>query len=160
MKTPREVILERHQSAEAKLAGIREEDLAAAVRQSRSGSSDESDGVFLALRFWQEALWPYRRVWLGLAAVWILIAAVKFSTTETRTAHYTAQRPNQAVLTALHDQRRLMDQLLEPAAPALAAPPKRPGPRSEVKPERERKARVLQPQRGGMVTGVEEERMS
>jgi len=160
MKTPREVILERHQSAEAKLAGIREEDLAAAVRQSRSGSSDESDGVFFALRFWQEALWPYRRVWLGLAAVWILIAAVKFSTTETRTANYTAQRPNQAVLTALHDQRRLMDQLLEPAAPALAAPPKRPGPRTEVKPERERKARVLQPQRGGMVTGVEEERMS
>ena len=117
MKTPREVILERYQSAETRLAEIRKEDLAARARQSRSDSNAESGGAFLVLRFWRESLRPFRRVWLGLATVWIVIAAVKFSTPEVRSARYAVPQPqpNQAVLSALHDQRRLMDQLLEPA---------------------------------------------
>src|SRR5437867_13276022 len=131
MKTPREVILQRHQSAEARLAEIRKEDLAASVRQFHSESPEESDGAYLVLRFWGESIWPYRRVWLGLAVVWILIAAVKLGTSETRSARTTRSQPNRAVLAALQDQRRLISQLLEPAAPARASPPKPPGPRSE-----------------------------
>ena len=37
MKTPRELILERHQSAEAKLKAIRAEDLAACTRSAAAG---------------------------------------------------------------------------------------------------------------------------
>jgi hypothetical protein len=144
MKTPREVILERYQSAEARLAEIRKEDLAARARQSRSDSNAESGGAFLVLRFWRESLRPFRRVWLGLATVWIVIAAVKFSTPEVRSARYAVPQPNQAVLAALHDQRRLMEQLLEPAPPA--PPPKPPGPRSERQRERFREAPVLRRQ--------------
>jgi len=139
MKTPREIILERHQSAEAKLAEIRQEDLAASVRQSPNGCPEETVAAMVVLKFWRESIWPFRRGWLGLTAVWIVIAAANFNTRETRSTR-AATQPNQAVLAALQDQRRLMVQLLESAVPTPASSPKPPGPRSEREPERFRKA--------------------
>jgi hypothetical protein len=50
MKTPRELILERHQSAEAKLKAIRAEDLAACARSAAVSSSDREPGRLAAYR--------------------------------------------------------------------------------------------------------------
>src|ERR1035438_7714486 len=76
MKTPRELILERHQSAEAKLKAIRAEDLAACTRSAAQPSRQRPPAVDFAtaaVRFWQETFWPWRRAWIGMAAIWVFI---------------------------------------------------------------------------------------
>ena len=82
MKTPRELILERHQSAEAKLKAIRAEDLAACARSARQRRAVNAQPTFEPCghrrdRLWQEALWPWRRVWIGVAAIWLVILALE-----------------------------------------------------------------------------------
>ena len=68
MKTPRELIIERHRTAEAKLKAIRAEDLAAyaraAAEPSRQRRASFSFAV-IARGLWMEVLQPWRRVWIG-----------------------------------------------------------------------------------------------
>ena len=67
MKTPRELILERHQSAETKLKAIRAEDLAACARsaaQANCQAPPAFDFSTAVVKFWQETFWPWRRAWI------------------------------------------------------------------------------------------------
>lgn len=138
MKTPRELILERHQSADAKLKAIRAEDLAACARSAVEPSRQRPPAFDLsaaATRFWQEALWPWRRAWLGLAALWLVILAVSLATGEVPA--FAAAKPSQPtpeVLAALRQQQQLLTQLLGTEAPPPVARPRLPGPRSEAEP--------------------------
>jgi len=138
MKTPRELILERHQSAEAKLKTIRAEDLAAYARSAAQVSRQRPPAFDLftaAVRFWQEALWPWRRAWIGMAAIWVFILAFSLATGETpRTASTRPPRPDPEVLAVLQEQKQLLTQLLDPGAPPLASRIRTPGPRSAVEP--------------------------
>src|SRR5208283_2706404 len=98
MKTPRELILERHQSAEAKLKAIRAEDLAACARLATQVSRQRPTAFGLStvvVRFWQETFWPWRRAWIGLAALWVVILAFSLGASETpRSASAKLPRPD------------------------------------------------------------------
>ena len=136
MKTPRELLLERHQSAEAKLKTIRADDLARHARASANQPSRQLQSSFsrasAARQFWQEALWPWRRVWLGLASVWLVLLALNLATDEgPKMASHKTPPPDPELMAALREQRRLMLELIEPSAPAPASRPKATGPRSE-----------------------------
>src|ERR1035437_5417973 len=138
MKTPRELILERHQSAEAKLKAIRAEDLAACARSAGQPSRQRPPAFDLstaAVRFWQEAVWPWRRAWIGMAAIWLVILAFGLAARETpRIASTKPPRPDPEVLAVLQEQKQLLTQLLGPGAPPLVSPLRTPGPRSAAEP--------------------------
>jgi len=136
MKTPRELILERHQSAEPKLEAIRGEDLAACVRATATqpGRPPEpfSRLTFVVMKLWQESIRPWRRIWAGMAAIWLVLLALNLATRETpKMAGRKTPPPDPELLAALREQERLMRQWFEPAKPPPASPPKIPGPRSE-----------------------------
>ena len=138
MKTPRELILERHQSAEAKLKAIRAEDLAACTRSAAQASRQRQPSISLsaiARQFWQETFWPWRRVWAGVAASWLVILALNLATGDTpRTASIKPPRPDPEVLAVLQQQEQLLTQLLGPGAPPLVSRLRTPGPRSAAEP--------------------------
>jgi hypothetical protein len=148
MKTPRDLILERVRSAESRLAEIRGADLAALSVAGASGKTDAPgvlSGLLFKLQFairqlWRESVWPWRRVWMGMAGLWFLILAVNVGTREIQLAGgHSYARPGTEFRAALQEQNRLMAQLLDPVIfsavmiPALAPAerPKVPGPRSE-----------------------------
>jgi hypothetical protein len=138
MKTPRKLILEHHQSAEAKLKAIRAEDLAACARSAAEPSRRRPPAFDLwnaAAGFWQEALWPWRRAWIGMAAIWVAILAFGLAARETpRTASTKPPRPDPEVLAVLQGQKQLLMQLLGPGAPPLVSRLRTSSPHSAAKP--------------------------
>jgi anti-sigma factor RsiW len=65
-----------------------------------------------ALRgWWQEVIWPSRRVWAGFAAVWLMILAGNFSLRD-HSQTYDAKFSPQTMLTAFKDQQRILAELL------------------------------------------------
>lgn len=139
MKTPRELILARHQAAVPKLQEISPEDLAGYARASAArpvGSRQlGARRWFPVIRLWEESLWPWRQAWLGMAAVWCVILLVHVSTRDIPTmARAKMPAPSPEVLTLLREQNQILTQLLEPAALPPPAAPKIPGPRSEQRP--------------------------
>ncbi len=86
MKTPREILLARHRAAEPKLDAIRRKVVAA--NQTTAELSEQIIAGFrrsqtvvikICWLLWRELILPSRRIWTGLAAVWLLIFAVNFS---------------------------------------------------------------------------------
>src|ERR1039458_9511004 len=138
MKTPRELILERHQPAEAKLKAILAEDLAACTRSTALASPHRPPAFDLstaAARFWQETFWPWRRAWIGIAAIWVFILVFNLGARETpRTASAKPARPDAAELAVLQEQKQLLAQLLGKEAPVLVSRLRVPGPRSGAQP--------------------------
>jgi hypothetical protein len=146
MKTPREVILERHQAAEARLAALRAEDLAAEAR-GEGRLTVRLAGA--AQRFWLEAIWPWRRVWAGVGAGWAVIFVMYFAAAdapETAAAH--PSRPSPEAQAVLQQQEQLLTQLLGVEALPTPAHPKAAGPRSEAEPASGLAAAVGTPRRG------------
>src|SRR5262245_15688210 len=85
MKTPREILFARHRAVQPKLDTVRRNALASIATQrgpeSRAPSNDGNS------RPWMAALQSLREVfsfkpqaWTGLAAVWVLIFALRLST--------------------------------------------------------------------------------
>lgn len=140
MKTPREIILEKHRAAEEKLDAIRAEELASLARVSTPEPSRASIGTVFRSAFqgfWQQAFWPWHRAWAGMAAIWIGILALHlFSSEPTQSVRVEAAATrNPQVLSALREQNRLLVQLLEPGAAPSPKTPVHSGPRSEQRHE-------------------------
>jgi len=83
MKTPREILLEQHRSAAPKLDAIRREVVEELNNQETKEQSRPASLVASLLgcsnKLWLELIWPCRRIWTGLAAVWVLLFIVDFS---------------------------------------------------------------------------------
>src|SRR5436190_23068567 len=95
MKTPREILFEKHQPAQADLDRIRRKALAVALSGEASAPDayvgrEQSEAVppcatlkpgatallaRAAFALWQNLICPCRRSWTGLAALWIVILA-------------------------------------------------------------------------------------
>src|SRR5688572_9621455 len=127
MKTPRELILERHRTSAVKL-DLQGKDLAAYASPRP-----------VLRAWWEESIWPWRRIWIGLAPVWVIIAVLNLSSRDEPESQ--ARRPDPQVMMAWREQNRFMTQVLQPALPAdklkLEHHPARPGiprPRSENRP--------------------------
>jgi len=130
MKTPRELLLERHRGAEHKLAAVRGAALATVERR-------EPDSAPMSWREWLRSL---RWHAAGLGAAWLFILLLNLG------AHRAPEMmaaipparipPPQIIMASLRENRRQLSALIEPDAPA-AEPQKTfpPGPRSERREE-------------------------
>ena len=79
-------------------------------------------------------LWPHPKAWAGLAAVWVLILAVNFSTRDkTPVVAEKAMPPSPEVIAELRQQKLLFAELIGPAETQVADRQKHflPRPRSE-----------------------------
>ncbi len=138
MKTPRELILERHRAIESRLDRIRPEELAAQARAALASTAHPSPtrqetGLWAVAReFWMESIRPWRRAWIGMAAAWIVILVAFAATHDTpQMARVKVSPPSPELMAALREQRQMMLQLFEPAASVRPVESKIPGPRSE-----------------------------
>jgi hypothetical protein len=139
MKTPREILLTRHQAARPKLDAIRRTALKEmnneATKKQRRPSSLVSLFLGCSQNCWRELIWPCRRTWAGLAAAWVVLLVFNLSHSE-RAQIVTAKAapPPGELRLAFQEQRRVLEELIGPTLPPNpAAPPHRPKtqPRSE-----------------------------
>jgi hypothetical protein len=158
MKTPREVLLNRHQAVVPKLDALRRK---VTERLSTEREEIREDGTCTRLRArmeeragggwparvaprhgpwrwltvpWRELIWPCRRIWAGLAAVWIIVLAVNLSLGDRSSAvAHQASAPSPEMMLAFWRQEQFLAELIEPRPPRPAAPPKPalPQPRSQ-----------------------------
>lgn len=137
MKTPRELILSRHRAADAKLKAIDAARLAEYARDAAAAPPPGRTSSLAALvaAFWLEAIRPWRRAWLGVAAAWIILLTFALgSAGGPAPARVARPRLDAAAKALLQEQKRMMAQLLEPAE-APPAPVARPtSPRSDRQP--------------------------
>jgi hypothetical protein len=119
MKTPRELLLNKHAAAEPKLDAITREVL-------REQQPDERTS-----RSWLDWLWPSPVAWGAVAAAWLVIMGFNVASGETTLKSHVieAQRPPE-MLQALHEQQKLFVELVMPAR-VDAEPARLPRPRSE-----------------------------
>jgi hypothetical protein len=133
MKTPREVLLQRHQAADAKLDQIR----SAVVAQIRPTPPPRSEWLPVRALFtgWRELIWPARRIWTGLATAWlfILIANASVSGAGHQNSARTVGRSTDPWLT-ISEQNQLLAELVGATSPKAVEPRIRssPRPRSDV----------------------------
>ncbi len=78
MKTPRQILLERHLSATAQLNAIRREVLATELGQGRV-SAGEPRRLVILQQLWRELVWPCRRAWGALAAAWAVLLILQLA---------------------------------------------------------------------------------
>lgn len=125
MKTPRELLLKRHEAALPKLDALRAAALPARSQLSTLNSQPAS--------LWERLFGPNPLAWAGLAAVWVLLLAVNRSGSEaaTSSASRASQPSEAAVAEIVRENRRQMAELLNLDEPQAA-----PTPRSELHPKR------------------------
>jgi len=136
MKTPREILSERHRPAEPRLDAIRR-DLVGKLNNQETkpqGFTFVSWLLRCPQNFWCELIWPARRIWTGLAAAWllILVANLHLSAGSPRMAAATSLRSADFIL-AFREQEQVLAELTDRAEPKVVEPPKQfvPQPRSE-----------------------------
>ncbi len=125
MKTPRDILLARHQAAAPKLDAIRRE----AVNSQFRRRDFAAIVLYLPSLFWRELILPSRRVWTGLAAIWILILAVNFSLRDRSQVALANARPSPQMMVAFRQQQQLMSELFNPSDVPVAEPKKPYAPR-------------------------------
>ena len=136
MKTPREILFARHHSAEPRLDAIRQEAVAAvrdrrALEAKTSAVADRryNEGI----SFWRELFFARPQAWAGLAALWVLIFALKLSTHDA--SHVIGKKSSVSpdVIAEVQQQKRFFAELVGATELRAAEPPKSfsPRPRSE-----------------------------
>lgn len=120
MKTPREILFERHRGADLKLDAIRQETIAALTEGAETAPAASSGHALTGIiqKLWLELIWPSRRAWVGMAALWlaILLANVELKAGSPR-VHTARSMPVNQLAQALEEQRRFLAELLPTAKP-------------------------------------------
>jgi hypothetical protein len=113
MKTPREILLQKHRGAKSKLDALRHE-----VLRELNGASDESERApafaLFPKQLWTELFYPARRIWGGLATVWLAILLLNFAMREEDpklTRHFAP--PTAQTIAELKKQQLELTQLLD-----------------------------------------------
>ena len=149
MKTPREILLARHQATNPKLDEIRhavisEQACSSAAPESVKISPSPVGSVRVGFfeKLWRELFWPCRRTWGGLAAAWLALLVFNHSQTQQTSSAIIAKSPAPAeeMRIAYREQRRVLEEIMGPQSPMpLAQPPRQPN----LKPRSERSATVV-----------------
>jgi hypothetical protein len=117
MKTPREILLAKHQAAEAKLDKIRRE--VVADLPPHAGREAEAP---LALKLWRELILPRPRAWAGVAALWVVIVGLKLATPEAPQVVVQKAPAASEVLAGVRQQKLLFAELVGVAKKRAAVP--------------------------------------
>jgi hypothetical protein len=88
---------------------------------------------------WRELIFPCRRIWAGLAAVWILIFIVNFSQRDGSQTMMAKSAPSPEMILTFRQQEMLLAELIGQNEPQAAEPPKTFSPR----PSSERRFEIL-----------------
>ncbi len=135
MKTPRDILFARHQTAVPKLDAIRQSTVAAVCdRRNFAERRSQTAATTIFQTIWLELVLPCRRIWTGLAAVWILIFIVNIAQRDP--ADVLARKAPASATEAMfawRQQERMLAELMATTAPAEAEPRKTtlPRPRTE-----------------------------
>jgi hypothetical protein len=143
MKTPREILLQRHQDAAPKLDAIRHNALNAEFKVGQASRLSlislffqmETGWKPVLRLLWLELVWPYRRTWATLAAVWI--ALFIFNVSQRDKSELAARKlppPSPEAIMAWRQQERLLAELIGPSVPGDVEQRKifLPKPRTEI----------------------------
>jgi len=126
MKTPREILLEQHRSVAPKLDAIRREivEVAADVNRRKQSVHELTFAATLAnavRHSFLELIWPCRRTWAGLAAVWIALFIFNVSQRDqSELAALKLPPPSPEAIMAWRQQEKLLAELIGPSAPGDA----------------------------------------
>jgi len=134
MKTPRELLMERHRSIEPRLSAIRQQVLNNLPSAKAKVGASRMPATRGLLAGWFEVLRPFRFNLASLGFACLLIVAFRVATPETSNPVVTkTAAPSADMLAALQEKRRLYAELIEQSPAHNAAPPKpvAPKPRSE-----------------------------
>ena len=130
MKTPRQLLLDRHQTAQARLDEVRRAALSEMLGREGNPAARRT-----GTQWWLAWLVPGRAGWATLGAAWVLIALLRFAG-PSESGH--APAVVAASAEAWMAQRRLMAELMD--APA---PPREPAPAPRPRSERRREPLFL-----------------
>ncbi|HET7624028.1 MAG TPA: hypothetical protein VFM25_02095 [Verrucomicrobiae bacterium] len=139
MKTPREILFERHRTSDAKLDSIRQNVLAA---ECRNEFQKRKQAVILrafpfriGMIFWRELILPARRIWVGFAVVWMVIFALNAADKNDSALKMAKSKvPPAEILLALQRQQEMLAEFNTPPQPEVAEKPKSsPKPRSALR---------------------------
>jgi anti-sigma factor RsiW len=87
---------------------------------------------------WFELIWPSRRAWMGMAALWLVLLAVNGRLSDHRMIRAGASASSsREMMQAREEQNRVLVELTQPAFVIPAAPSAPPRPRSERSRNRE-----------------------
>jgi hypothetical protein len=132
MKTPRDILLARHQATAPKLDAIRHAAVVTVCDRRKSHASTTS--IWQTL--WRELILPSRRTWAGLAAVWLILAVFNFSQRDSSQVVMTKSSSPAAMTMTFRDQQRILNELFadRSSLPAEAVRPRifSPKPRTEI----------------------------
>jgi len=107
--------------------------------EARDKSARLSASENVLLNCWRELVWPYRQVWAGLAAVWVVILAVNLSASDTEIVAGKSPPPFPEMTMTFPQQEKLLAELMGPNEPRVAVPLKPFSPR----PSSERRFEIL-----------------
>ncbi len=145
MKTPREILLARHQATGLKLDRIRHAVVAEIHNKETKTQSESEDfaswclccSQALCRKLWLELIWPCRRTWAGLAAVWVLLAVFNLTQTEpARPALGKSTTSPVELQMAFAEQQRLLAELIGPPFQPSPTEPSRRKPAEQPRSER------------------------
>ena len=115
MKTPRDILFQRHQAAEDKLNQIRR-DVVAQIQPAPT-TRREPLPLRALLTLWRELFWPSRFAWGGIAAAWFFMLVVNQTTHNTDTSvRAQVAPPSTEMLQAAQAQRRMLAELADPGS--------------------------------------------
>jgi hypothetical protein len=132
MKTPREILLEKHAHMTSPLDAVRRKTVASLREQK-----DEQVEIPLWTKLWRELILPCRRIWTGLAVAWVMAAGLMLMTMDYssgESSHLAVAIKKNDLRVALLEQKQLMAELLfnDQSRPAAKEPESsRLSPRSE-----------------------------
>ncbi len=123
MKPPRDILLERHRAVEPKLDALRHTVLAGLNHHEDTKTRSWTDNfVSLCLggsnKLWRELIFPCRRTWTALAAVWM--ALFIFNVSQRDKVELAARKlppPSPEAILAWRQQEKLLAELIGPSAP-------------------------------------------
>jgi hypothetical protein len=114
MKKPRDILFARHQAALPKLDAMRREVLKAELWEGRRVDVPKfgvTDTAALPISIWRELIFPCRRIWTGLAVVWILIFIVNVSQRDGLQTVIAKSSPPTEVMMTFRDQQKMLNEL-------------------------------------------------
>lgn len=124
MKTPREILFQRHQAAESKLDAIRETAVASVCDRRAAGQPAVTGGRYNLRELLSSLRWHLA----GMSAAWLVIVLLNLNAGHSTSLASAMPRekipPAQIILASLRENRRELLELIQPAEARDARPAK------------------------------------